>query len=254
MKKKHTYFIILFCILVLLFLITENLEILQYPYRYSWNKKENILVHFSPEKINELKNIKIREKIELYEDNSLQKYVSEKTKIPQKYVPAGLQPLDNTYAIVNKNIKGEITDLLVFQAKNSFTELSKAFYEHFKKKLRVNSSYRAWQEQYYLLREWCSNARCASIGASEHQLGLAIDLAVAVNTYRKVPLQKQYLERMNNNAYKYWFINTYKKGYKIDGKMKEAWHRRYVGLKLAKILEDKQLSFAEFYRLVENQK
>ena len=29
---------------------------------------------------------------------------------------------------------------------------------------------------------------------------------------------------IKSNAYKYWFINTYRKWAKIDGKMAEVWH------------------------------
>jgi D-alanyl-D-alanine carboxypeptidase len=54
---------------------------------------------------------------------------------------------------------------------------------------------------------------------------------------------------MNTNAYKYGFINTYRKGVEIDGKMSELWHRRYVGVPFATELYNKDLSFAEYYNL-----
>lgn len=260
MKNKKVFkifkiFFLLFLIFGIIFLIIENIELLQQNKNTSPLLKniENIKNIKDIKDIKDIKLARIREEIDLYSNNSLQKYVSESTKIPKDYQPAGLKNLDTEYSIVDKTFWNTIPQL-VFQAKNSFSELSKAFYENFWKKLRINSAYRPRQEQYYLIQEGCNTMRCASIGASEHQLGLAIDLAVGITDTRKAPLQLEYLERMNNEAYKYWFINTYQKGFQIDGKMKETWHRRYVGFKLAKFLHDKQLSFAEFYQAVENQK
>jgi hypothetical protein len=56
------------------------------------------------------------------------------------------------------------------------------------------------------------------------------------------------LERLQENAYKRGFHQTYQKGADIDGKMVEPWHWRYLGVELATELYEKKLSFGErFY-------
>lgn len=219
---------------ILIFLIIENLAIL---------KKPQSTINISEIKI-WMPNIS--QDIDLESNNSLQKYVSEHTKVPREYVPASLQIIKNNYVQQSPYDNHQ----LVFQARNGLYKLAEAFHTTFNTYLYLNSSYRPRTAQYYLLKEGCSNLRCASIGASEHQLGLAIDIAVYSDTNkRKVPLQWKYFQRMKDNAYKYWYINTYQKWITIDGRINEPRHRRYVWVKLAKYLHYKELSFAEFYML-----
>ncbi len=196
----------------------------------------------------------IQQNIDLYSNTSLQKYVSEETKVPKEYIPPLLKKIESELIKFNPNEKHQ----LVLQAKNGLEALSEKFYQTFKAKkhnyyIYINSSYRPRTAQYYLLKEGCSNARCASIWASEHQLGLAVDLAIwkkdKTRWEDKIALKGEHLTRMKKNAYKYGFINTYQKWITIDGKFKEARHRRYVGIKLAKYLHYKKLSFSEFYQL-----
>ena len=59
---------------------------------------------------------------------------------------------------------------------------------------------------------------------------------------------------MQENAYKYGFILRYPKNKeKITGYQYESWHYRYVGIKVAKIIKNKNLSLEEYYiKEVEN--
>jgi LAS superfamily LD-carboxypeptidase LdcB len=110
------------------------------------------------------------------------------------------------------------------------------------------SAYRSYNDQATLFEWGCSLNRCARLWASEHQLWLAVDIHLATKNWYNI-LWGEYLERLNQNAHKYWFINTYRKWAKIDGKMAEVWHRRYVWKYLATELFEKDLSFAEYYAL-----
>ena len=122
--------------------------------------------------------------------------------------------------------------------------MSESFYKEFWKKIYVASAYRTYQDQVRLFDGWCSTIRCAKIGASEHQLGLAVDIHVATKNWYS-HFASWYLDWMNENAYKYGFINTYSKGPKVDWKMKEIRHRRYVWVPFATELHEKDMSFAE---------
>ena len=53
---------------------------------------------------------------------------------------------------------------------------------------------------------------------------------------------------MQENAYKYGFILRYPSD-KVDitGYMYEPWHYRYVGVEVAKIIKEKNLTFEEYY-------
>jgi D-alanyl-D-alanine carboxypeptidase len=85
---------------------------------------------------------------------------------------------------------------------------------------------------------------------SEHQLGTAIDLTDNSINYEPV---SQNFENSNgykwlkNNAYKYGFILSFPKNKeKITGYTYEPWHYRYVGKEIAKIIYEKNITFAEY--------
>lgn len=173
-------------------------------------------------------------------DYSFQKYVSDKNVLQNKqYEPSDLVEF-NTENIVNKAARPYLRQA----AATAFDEMTNAFYSEFGEKIYVASAYRTYQDQVHLFDGWCSNIRCARIWASEHQLGLAVDIHVATKIWY-THFSSGYLDWMNENAYKYGFINTYSKGPKVDWKMKEIWHRRYVWVPFATELHEKGMSFAE---------
>jgi LAS superfamily LD-carboxypeptidase LdcB len=110
------------------------------------------------------------------------------------------------------------------------------------------SAYRTYGDQAILFEYGCSLTRCAKIWGSEHQLWLAIDIHLARNKWY-TKFSGEYLDRMNNHAYKYWFINTYRKWVDIDWKMNEVWHRRYIWIPFATTLFKKDMSFAQYHNL-----
>lgn len=173
-------------------------------------------------------------------DYSFQKYVSDKNILQNKqYEPSDLVPF-NTENVVNKAARPYLRQT----AATAFDEMTKSFYEEFWEKIYVASAYRTYQDQVRLFDGWCSTIRCARIWASEHQLGLAVDIHVATKNWY-THFSSGYLEWMNENAYRYGFINTYSKGPKVDWKMKEIRHRRYVWIPFATELHEKDMSFAE---------
>lgn len=117
------------------------------------------------------------------------------------------------------------------------------------------SAYRSYSNQESIYNSYLSSKGrawtdkwSARPGHSEHQTGLALDVA----TYTTVALDDfkntKEFTWMQNNAYKYGFILRYPDGQEyITGYGYEPWHYRYVGVDAAKIIHDENITFEEYY-------
>ena len=86
----------------------------------------------------------------------------------------------------------------------------------------------------------------AKPGFSEHQTGLALDLASGSVPGKTFSYTKDYTWTINN-AYKYGFIVRYEEGKEsITGYNFEPWHIRYVGVDIAKYIHDHDITFDEY--------
>jgi D-alanyl-D-alanine carboxypeptidase len=126
-------------------------------------------------------------------------------------------------------------------------------------KLMLASGYRSYQLQntYYsnyvrTSGEAEANRYSAKPGTSEHQTGLAFDVATVDRVH--------YLDQafgndpagrwIADNAHNYGFIIRYPKDKEaVTGYMYEPWHLRYVGIDLAKELYNKNQTMEEFFGL-----
>lgn len=242
--------IIWLCLLAFTFIIQQNSVNADTIVHDSSNISESMTDFISKKGLSILsENIKIAKEVyqkefDIYSDYSLQKYISDDMPLNNiKYTPADLVQIDSEY-IVNRAWR----PYLRMPAQVALQKMAEDFYKSLDKHFYLISAYRSYSDQTSLFEDWCSSIRCAKIWASEHQLWLAVDIHVATKNWYTV-LWSWSTSRLNKNAYKYWFINTYKKWPKIDGKMKEVWHRRYVGVPLATELFKKDLSFAEYYKI-----
>lgn len=241
---------IFICLLVFAFLVQQNFV----KANIDSNKNEKDVASISDfldQTTNKLFLSKIQESKEkyvfdfdIYSDYSLQKYISDDLVLNnKKYEPLDLAQIDSEY-LVNRAGRPYLRQT----AQIAFEALAKDFYSQTQHYFYLMSAYRSYSDQETLFEAGCSLNRCAKIWASEHQLWLAVDIHLATqNSYTL--LHWEYLDRLNHNAHKYGFINTYQKWAKIDGKMPEVWHRRYVWIPLATELYKKDLSFAEYYQL-----
>ena len=92
-------------------------------------------------------------------------------------------------------------------------------------------------------------------GSSEHQTGLAFDVAfIRNNEYSLIALETDpEIKWLLKNAYKYGFILRYPKDKEnITGYSYEPWHYRFVGIKLAKMLYKNNLTLEEYYKKINN--
>lgn len=84
----------------------------------------------------------------------------------------------------------------------------------------------------------------AKPGASEHQLGEAMDLATSSGWISEGCPEANWI---SNNAYKYGFIVRYESGKEdITGYNYEPWHVRYVGSEMAEKIYNDGITLEEF--------
>ena len=120
--------------------------------------------------------------------------------------------------------------------------------------LMVNSSYRSYETQQLVYDDFKKVSQkyaddyAARPGHSEHQTGLAIDIASLEHPREKefsVSLEYEWLKQ---NAHKYGFILRYPEGKQnLTGYETESWHFRYVGVDIAKQIYEENITFDEYY-------
>ncbi|AHB41748.1 hypothetical protein P148_SR1C00001G0962 [candidate division SR1 bacterium RAAC1_SR1_1] len=180
------------------------------------------------------------------EDLSLQKYLGNgQLLVDSTYVPIDLVAIDSDFT-ANKASRF----LLRKEVAEKFADLAWHFWKDNKgDKLFITSTYRSAKFQESLLKKGCSRLKCAEVGSSEHQLGLAIDLGIMTKKGKYIALTKGsvYYKWLITKGADRGFHNSYQKGVDIDGQMEESRHRRYLGTDLAQILRDNNQSFAEWY-------
>jgi D-alanyl-D-alanine carboxypeptidase len=209
--------------------------------------KENLSLRFSYR--NNQNKLTMREHINVDDDSSLYKYVN--TSVPLNdttYIPAILVPINSPY-VIQRSRWMELRP----EANAALNELAQAFYETFDKKLYLVSAYRSYKFQKQLIDQWCPPSRCARPGTSEHQLGLAIDIHVWSDWRQTNSMSNKdsvYYRRLEQNAHKFGWHNTFQKWIHIDGQMEEWRHWRYIGKHFAKKLWEQDLTFAEYYNQV----
>ena len=93
-----------------------------------------------------------------------------------------------------------------------------------------------------------ANVCSAKAGHSEHQTGLAVDVANSSLDYDNFDQTNEF-EWMKNNAHKYGFILRYPKDKtSITGYKYEPWHYRYVGKDIAHIIYQKKITLEEYIK------
>ena len=122
--------------------------------------------------------------------------------------------------------------------------------------LSAASTYRSYDEQDALYAAYVAgygqaeaDTFSAHAGYSEHQTGLAIDVAAGSCGCTDVPFgdtpEAQWLAE---NAWRFGFIVRYPDGYEgITGYMWEPWHLRYVGVAIATAMHDGGIATLEEY-------
>lgn len=161
-------------------------------------------------------------------------------------------PEDYEPSLIGYHGTGALMDEAMEQA---FDALAQAVEEQFDQTLYIRSSYRTREEQAQTIQE--DGEVAASLDASEHQAGLALDVCVSGYAGRAF-LKTEAGQYVNDACWEYGFIIRYPYyGESSTGIGYEPWHIRYVGQPHAQIimnnswtLEDyfNQLEYDAFYR------
>lgn len=121
----------------------------------------------------------------------------------------------------------------------------------------VDSGYRSYNYQQIIYNENIkqhgikrTKRFVALPGSSEHQTGLAIDIALIRNGkyIDNIKESDPEVKWLIKNSYKYGFILRYPKGKeRITGYSFEPWHYRFVGIELATFLKNENITLEEYY-------
>lgn len=170
--------------------------------------------------------------------------VNKYNKLDKTYEPNDLKTINSKYQWYGRSNK------LRKDASIAFEEMCKAAEED-NIYIYAGSGYRSYNTQLnlynrYVLEDGFTAAETysARAGYSEHQTGLAMDIANKTSFISKDDKEYTWLI---NNSYKYGFILRYPEGKEnITGYMYEEWHYRYVGKEIAKEVYDANLTYEEY--------
>ncbi len=175
--------------------------------------------------------------------------------LPRDYVPENLVVTDenenNFHHYKDPSLKPMIrADVLPYFLKMQKVALEAGVH------ILIDSGYRSYDYQEQVLKKNILEKgdeayfTVALPGASEHQTGLAIDIAYyrdGVYTDAVCDGDKE-VEWLKENSYKFGFVLRYPKGKEsITHISYEPWHYRFVGLELARKLWEQGLTLEEYY-------
>ena len=175
---------------------------------------------------------------------SIDMLVNKHRKLGEKFEPNDLMTIPSDYAS-DDDIK---SSRLSFNAYKKMSDAAKKEgYE-----IVINSGYRSYKDQEDIANTYLNaygqsyvDKFVAKPGYSEHQTGLAFDIG---SRKKNVFAESDEYNWMKENAWKYGFIERFTKQYEpITGFRSEAWHYRYVGEKIAKVIHDDPMAYEEYF-------
>lgn len=176
-------------------------------------------------------------------ENDITLLVNKYNYLNENYVPNDLTLINSKYTTRENKLRA--------QAASSFEALAAdALKDGIK--IYAASSYRSYSYQknlynYYVSIDGIEEADTYSArpGFSEHQTGLAVDIANINKTL--IEENDKEFTWLKNNAHKYGFILRYQKNAeKITGYIYEPWHYRYVGTELASYIYSNNITYDEY--------
>ncbi|MBI5138581.1 MAG: M15 family metallopeptidase [Candidatus Vogelbacteria bacterium] len=176
-------------------------------------------------------------------DPELLKKYSKIFFMSENYTPAHIYTIPDEYVYSSKHSEQFVAEAWPFL--KAMLDAAKAD----NVSLLIKSGYRSFAEQQTLKSRYTvvygagtANSFSAEQGYSEHQLGTTVDVITSgiAGNLDKFDGTKAY-EWMKNNAYKFGFEQSYPKGNNYY--VYEPWHWRFVGVKLATDLHNRNMNF-----------
>ena len=179
-------------------------------------------------------------------DNDIQKFVG----VNKPFYNISYEPSDLVSLQWRSHISAQARHTLRKEAANNLEKLANDFYKTFWTNIVIASAYRSYSYQKNSISKSCKQSgRCAKEWESEHQLWLALDLREATNEKKFLSKYQKYYDRLRNNAYLYWFHQSYQNWREFDGYYIEPRHRRYLGTWLATKLHNRDITFTQYVNL-----
>ncbi|MGG6431716.1 M15 family metallopeptidase [Anoxybacillus sp. D401a] len=182
--------------------------------------------------------------------------VNKEQQLPADYKPADL-------VIPNVPFTFKETDVEKRHMRAEAAKALEAMFAAAKKQqiiLYAVSGYRSYERQQQLFASEVQRlgkekavVAVAMPGKSEHQTGLAMDITSPSVQYMITPAFGDTLEGkwVAQHAHEFGFIIRYPKGKEHITKYQyEPWHLRYVGVKAAKVIYEKQITLEEYFQIV----
>jgi len=188
--------------------------------------------------------------IDITSDDSTTVLVNKFNSLSETYEPEDLVFVEVPTVLENKEVN-HLRQIAADSLYDMFGAAKEAGFE-----LYARSGYRSHSTQVQLFNSYVevhgekeANQFSARPGYSEHQTGLVMDITSETVNY---DLSEQFGETdegkwVQNNAHKFGFIIRYPKGKEeVTGYVYEPWHLRYLGVELATLLYESELTFEEF--------
>lgn len=180
----------------------------------------------------------------IYDPSSYDFLVNKNNKLTSDYIPNDLEMIDINYSCKDKYLRQE--------ARINFENMAKKAKEENYNIVAV-STFRSYEYQEKLYNNYVSDKgfyyadmASARAGHSEHQTGLAVDVADLSLDYDNFESTKEFIW-MKDNAHKFGFILRYPKAsFHITGFKYEPWHYRYVGVDIATYIYKNNLTLEEY--------
>lgn len=177
------------------------------------------------------------------------------------YVPENLFITDNNENNFHDYKDASLKPMVSADIMPYFEALQNAALDAGLRKIIVDSGYRSFEYQQVIfdknVAELGLNETLRSValpGSSEHQTGLAIDVAYMDNGVYigNTSDSDPEIKWLKENAYKFGFILRYPEGKEnITGIKYERWHYRFVGVEMATILYAEGITLEEYHRKVD---
>lgn len=178
--------------------------------------------------------------------------INKQNSLPIDYVPDNLVEYPEYNGVkIDSTVKTLIVEHVLYEFYKMNEDAFKSGYYFI-----LDSGYRSYEYQEKVLaKNICEKGEeaysyVALPGSSEHQSGLAIDVALKRNGEYTDQFDDSCdeIKWLHENCYKYGFILRYPKGKKdITGFNYECWHIRYVGLELSTYMHDNSIETLEEY-------
>lgn len=158
------------------------------------------------------------------------------------FIPKNLVPVSNVDYVKRNNEQMLINEKALIAYQQLYQA---ALLENLE--LMLFSAYRSYDYQEALYNKK-DNTYIASPGASEHQTGCALDIAISATGLTSHFDNTVEAKWLMNNAYKYGFIQRYKSNKQnITGYPYESWHYTYVGESIAENIHKMDLTLEEYF-------